>query len=93
MYEYNHATLECRSYSETEIKVILTDTADDDIYDYALTIDVNVSSDWESATLKYTNRDGVDVNANLPIRTADDGTHYVRLQLVPDCGEATIIGQ
>lgn len=88
--EYNHATMECRAYSEDKIGVLLTDTVDDVLYDYPLTIDVAVNDSWGSATFTYTNRAGEQITETLSVSTAKDGSHFVRIQLVPDCGEAIL---
>ena len=88
--EYNASTMTCKSYEDGVILIDLTDTLDDTLYDYALTIDVPVDETWTTATFTYTGRDGSAVTQQLAISTATDGSHYVRVQLVPDCGTATL---
>ena len=88
--EYNSAKMSCKSYEDGVILIDLTDEENDEIYDYALTIDISVDETWDAATFSYTTRDGRSVSEVLNISTADDGSRYVRIQLVPDCGTATL---
>ena len=88
--EYNASTMICRTFEDGVILIDLTDTLDDELYDYALTIDIPVDETWGSASLSYTNRNGEAVTVFLSISTAADGSKYVRVQLVPDCGTATL---
>ena len=88
--EYNSANLVCRTYEDGVILVDLTDEENDEIYDYALTIDIPVDETWNAASFSYTARDGRQVQEVLTVSTAADGSRYVRVQLVPDCGTATL---
>ena len=88
--EYNSANLVCKTYEDGVILIDLTDEEDDTLYDYALTIDVPVDETWTKATLTYTGRDGGAVEKVLSVSTASDGSRYIRIELVPDCGTATL---
>jgi len=88
--EYNSSNLICRSYEDGVILIDLTDKEDDALFDYALTLDIPVDESWSGAKLTYTGRDGSAVEEVLTISTAADGTRYIRIQLVPDCGTATL---
>ena len=80
-----NAQLTCYEYSNGSIHVTLTDSLDDDLYYTPMTVDVTVPEGWTSVTLSHDS-----VTETLQVQTADDGTHYVRLQLVPDRGEAIL---
>ena len=88
--EYNSATLSCKSYEDGVILIDLTDEEDDELYDYALTIDVPVDDTWTGATFTYTTRDGHRITDSVTVQTAEDTSRFIRIQLVPDCGTATL---
>ena len=88
--EYNSATLSCKSYEDGVILIDLTDEEDDALYDYALTIDVPVDNTWSGATFTYTTRDGNRITESVTVQTAEDNSRFIRIQLVPDCGTATL---
>ncbi|MFA5561139.1 MAG: hypothetical protein WDA00_00650, partial [Eubacteriales bacterium] len=91
--EYNNATLDQKFYGDkSRIELTLTDTLDDALYDYPLTIDVTLPEDWgwNVVLLRYYDAEGDPYMEPCTILTADDGSHYVRLNLVPDRGTATL---
>jgi len=72
------------SGDKTAIKVNLTDTLDDEIYNYALTVRVRVPDSWEAC--KIVQGDNV---SYAVVKTAD-GLNLIDADIVPDGGEATI---
>lgn len=88
--ERNAATLDCRAYADGTIKVTLTDTLDNSMYFFPLTVDVPVSADWTSVTLNHFDAEGNPYTETLSVSYDADGAAYVRLQLVPDLGTATL---
>jgi len=91
--EYNNATLDQKFYGDkSRIEITLTDTLDDALYDYPLTIDVTLPEDWgwDVVLLTHYDAEGESYEETCTILTADDGSHYVRLNLVPDRGVATL---
>lgn len=73
------------SGDENCIKVLLTDEMDDAIYNYALTVRVDVPGSWKAA--KITQGDKV----SYAIATYADGRYYIDADIVPDAGEASIV--
>ena len=69
------------TYADEKIKVTLTDSERNDLYNMALTVKVNVPFNWESAKLG---------NDTLEVHRADDGSAYVYANIVPDRGMVEI---
>ena len=68
-------------YSDGKVKVTLTDGEDDEIYNMALTVKVNVPATWNSANC---NGEFLEVYIN------EDGSRYVYVNIVPDSGVVEI---
>ena len=68
--------------SGNSISVSLTDRERDDLYTMALTVKVTVPGNWESATVN---------GESLTIRTADDGSRFVYVDVAPE-STVSIIG-
>lgn len=88
VYEYNHADMACRVYEDGHYEVDITFDADvtsPELYDYPLTVDLPVPQEWQHVTFSYTDRAGALVSETLTVETAEDGSAYVRLQVVPLC--------
>ncbi len=88
VYEYNHADMSCRVYEDGHYEVDITFDADvtsPELYDYPLTVDLPVPQEWQHVTFSYTDRAGALVSETLTVETAEDGSAYVRLQVVPLC--------
>ena len=69
------------AYADEKVKVTLTDSEKDDVYNIALTVKVNVPALWESAKV------GSD---ELTVHRNADGTSYVYVNIVPDSGTVEI---
>lgn len=88
VYEYNHCNMDAYRYDDGHYEVSINFDADvtaPALYDYPLTVDLPVGGDWHHATFSYTARDGNIVTDTLTVETAEDGSAYVRLQVVPLC--------
>jgi hypothetical protein len=69
------------SYADEKVKVTLTDSERDDVYNIALTVKVNVPAIWESAKVG---------SEDLTVYKNADGTSYVYVNIVPDSGTVEI---
>lgn len=81
--EYRTASVSAKRYSD-RIEVTLTDEWDNTVYDYALTVRVEVPADWTGATQTI---DGV--STSLKVMSDKDGS-FVYASIVPDSGVAVI---
>ena len=68
-------------YDGNAIKVTLTDSEDNATYNEALTVKVTVPASWAAAEAN---------GEMLEIYTAEDGTFYVLVDIVPDSGVVTL---
>ena len=71
------------SYTSGKVKVTLTDSERNDIYNMALTVKVTVPAIWSTATV---NGQSLEIN-----RTAN-GNAYVYVNIIPDSGTVELIG-
>ncbi|MBO5907076.1 MAG: hypothetical protein J6Q85_02855 [Clostridia bacterium] len=74
------------SGDENGITVILTDTMDNDIYNYPLTVRVTVPGDWEAVKITQGEKTSYAIVKYL------DGKFVIDADIVPDGGEATLVG-
>ena len=82
--EYNNASLDM-TVSGKQIELTLKDRLNDEIYDMPLTVRVDVFKNWDKAVFEY---DGKTETVN--VRTAEDGSRYILVDMVPDRGTAVI---
>ena len=71
--------------SGKQIELTLKDRLNDEIYDMPLTVRVDVFKNWDKAVFEY---DGKTETVN--VRTAEDGSRYILVDMVPDRGTAVI---
>lgn len=94
--EYQQATVELKEMNDTTIKVSLTDTLDDYMFNHALTVKIDIPDDWTNVTVK---QNGVEIPLILDLDeyyddfareacTIVDGFLYV--DAVPDAGEIVV---
>ena len=69
-------------YNNGSIKVTLTDSENDELFDEALTVRVTVPGDWQRCLVN-----GVD---SIPVKVAESGERYVLVNIVPDSGVVTL---
>ena len=81
--EYRTASVSAKRYSD-RIEVTLTDTWDNDVYNYALTVRVEVPDNWESVTQTVGGE-----TTELEVQHDKDG-YFVYASIVPDSGVATL---
>ena len=87
VYERDSATVTATQADDATIKISLTDTmADNNIFDYPLTVKVNVPTSW-------TGRISAVQAGNAENLTAytENGKKYVYAHIVPDGGEAAVV--
>ena len=88
VYEYNHCDMNAYRYDDGHYEVKISFDAEvtsPELYDYPLTVDLPVDAGWQHVTFSYTARDGSTVTETLTVETAEDGSSFVRLQVVPLC--------
>ena len=68
-------------YVDGSMKVTLTDSEDNTVYDEALTVKVNVPASWASAEAG---------GATYEVHTDTDGSCYVLVDIIPDSGVVTL---
>lgn len=69
------------SYTNGKVKVTLTDSENDETFNMALTVKVNVPGTWESAVC---GGEALEVHVN------SNGSRYVYVNIVPDSGTVEI---
>ena len=80
--EWSTATV-TTTYTDGKVTVTLTDKEDDELFFEALTVKVAVPAIWDTATVN---------GEALEIHTAEDGSCFVYVNIVPDTGAVEIIG-
>ena len=85
--EYKAATFQARSFADGHYEIVLTDTLDDELYNEALTVDVDVPYDWTSATVSYKDAEGNVISSEV----VSVSNRVIRLQIVPDSGIVHIV--
>ncbi len=94
--EYQNAHVDVTEMTDTVIKISLTDTLDDYMFDHALTVKVDIPDSWTNVTVT---QNGVEIPLILDIDeyyddfarkacTIIDG--YLYLDAVPDAGEIVV---
>ncbi len=87
IYERNSAKVEVVSSAEDSITINVTDTMEDnEIFDYPLTIKVNVPKEWSEKAQITQGKTTKDVKV-----VDEDGKKFVYVNVIPDGGEAVII--
>jgi len=81
IYERQNSQLKYNWIREKAISISLTDTMDDTLFDFPLTVKVNVPSGWTRARV-WANGEVSTVNV-----VAEGGKNYVYINAVPDKGE------
>ena len=86
IYERDSATVEVLETTAATMKIGLTDTmADNEIFDYPLTVKVNVPSAWPDE-VTYT-QNGASQTAEI---FEESGKKYALVKIIPDGGDATL---
>ena len=81
--EYQYSTAKVNATS-TSIEVSITDGLDDEIFNMALTVKIDIPDDWATFTLN-----GKTVTAS-DILTDESGNRYIMTDLVPDVETAVL---
>ena len=74
------------SSSDTSIQINVTDTLDNSIYNYPLTIDVVIPNDWSNVTVQQG-----DSVSNVTAFSSN-GVNYARLHVIPNGGIISLTG-
>ncbi len=83
--EWYSAKITATAYKEESIKLTVTDTLDNTLFNEPLTVKVNVPDSWSGAY--YT----VGTNTvDLTVRTDSDGVKYILVDTVPDSAAITV---
>ena len=82
--ERNDATVEVQGIAASRIQLNVTDTLDDDLYDYPLTIKVRLDGSWTGATAS---QGGTPAPVEL---IAHEGETYALVNVIPDRGPVTL---
>ena len=86
IYERNSATVETVKAEEKSMVINLTDTmSDNELFDYPLTVKVNVPQTW---TNKVTVAQNEDTKTSEIV--SENGKNYIYVNIVPDSGEVTL---
>jgi len=95
--EYQNAHVDITSMTDTEIKISLTDTLDDYMFNHALTVKVDIPDDWTNVRVT---QNGVEIPlimdkdeyyddfARMACTITDDGFLYI--DAIPDAGEIVV---
>lgn len=95
--EYQESTLTTLEYTDTAIRLSLTDTLDDYMFNHALTIKIDIPDDWSSVTVMQGENsipmvDGATYKHSSQMSKIScsiiDG--YLYVDAIPDCGEIVI---
>ncbi|MEA2069598.1 MAG: right-handed parallel beta-helix repeat-containing protein, partial [Verrucomicrobiota bacterium] len=79
-----NATLNVTSATGTEIRFTLTDTLDDSLFYFPLTVKIRVDSAWEAVA-------AVQNGSSVPVELVEHGGNsYALVQAVPDGGEVSL---
>lgn len=81
IYEKQNCDITVNWIRENGMSITLTDTLDNDRFDFPLTLKVHVPDPWETVTVTQ-NYKNAEVSANV-----QDGKNYVYINVVPDKGE------
>ena len=65
------------------MSIVLTDSLDDEIFDFPVTLKVNVPSDWKRAEYSQDGTETVDV-------VTENGKKYMYINAIPDKGSILI---
>ena len=84
-FEWSSASVSAECYNNEYISVTLTDKESDSRFDEALTVKVEVPSEWKTANLTTDGK-----TTALTIHTDDDGSHFVYANIVPSSNISTI---
>lgn len=86
IYERNSAKVEVVSLAEDSITINVTDTMEDnEIFDYPLTVKVNVPKEWSENAQITQGKTTKDIKV-----TDENGKKFVYVNVIPDGGEAVI---
>lgn len=83
IYEHKNANAEYEWIKENAMSIVLTDSLDDEIFDFPVTLKVNVPADWNGAEYSQDGTETVDV-------VTENGEKYVYINAVPDKGSILI---
>lgn len=83
--ESQTASVYAKKYQDASIGVVLTDKMDDAIYNYPLTVKVEVPQQWSAVSVT---QNGAVTEIAHPFE--EGGVAYVYANVVPDAGEATL---
>lgn len=82
--ERENATLNIVSVSGTEIRFALTDTLDDTLFDFPLTVKIRVDSAWGAVSATQN-------GSSVPVELVENGGNkYALVKAVPDRGETVL---
>jgi hypothetical protein len=82
--ERNDATVEVQGIAASRMQLNVTDTLDDDLYDYPLTLKVRLDGSWTGATASQG-------GAPAPVElVTHDGETYALVNVIPDRGPTTL---
>lgn len=85
--ERDTASLDIQSVSKDKIVLRITDTMDDSIFNYPLTVKVRLDSSWKTV-------EAVQNSGKVDCRfVTNNGNNYALIQVVPDKGDAVITGK
>ncbi len=82
--ERQSATLSVLSFDNTHIRLSLTDSLDNSIFNYPLTLKVQVPNDWASVSIMQNG------NSHNIIPATESGNNYVYFDAIPDQGNIDI---
>jgi len=87
MYNIEYTTHSLRNIqiSSNEIRFSLSDTMNDSVYTYPLTLKIRVNNDWTNATVI---QNSIQSPAKLVI--GPDNNHYLLVKAVPDKGQVVV---
>ena len=95
--EYQTATLTTLEFTDKSVRLSLTDTLDDYMFNHALTIKVDIPDEWTNVTVKqgeneisFMSGDEYKQPKNMSTQSYTIVDGYIYVDAIPDCGEIVI---